>query len=166
VARRPPADVHEKLIEDIGRAMLQATVQANLGKYKEGVMQRWLGKWSEHTFAVLRVVSGALFACHGAQKLFGVLGGRQNLQDPLVLTAGIIELVGGLLIALGLFASFAAFLASGEMAVAYFKVHAPNGFWPILNKGELAVVYCFLFLYIAARGSGPFSLDRLRGAKR
>src|SRR6185503_417241 len=98
-------------------------------------MQRWLGKWSEHTFALLRIVSGALFACHGAQKLFGALGGHQELHDPMILTAGIIEFVGGLLIALGLFASFAAFLASGEMAVAYFMVHASKGFWPIINKG-------------------------------
>jgi putative oxidoreductase len=129
-------------------------------------MERWLGKWSEHIFTLLRIVSGAMFACHGAQKLFGVLGGHQNLHDPWVLVAGIIEFAGGLLIATGLLASPAAFLASGEMAVAYFKVHAPNGFWPIINKGELAVVYCFLFLYIAARGSGPFSLDRLRGSGR
>lgn len=129
-------------------------------------MQRWLGKWSEHTFTLLRVISGLLFACHGAQKLFGALGGHQALDDPQLLTAGIIEFVGGLLIALGLLASYAAFLASGEMAVGYFQMHAPKGFWPILNKGELAVVYCFLFLYIAARGSGPFSLDRLLGRKR
>jgi putative oxidoreductase len=126
-------------------------------------MQRWLGRWSEPVYALLRFVSGALFACHGAQKLFGALGGHQALNDPKLLTAGIIEFVGGLLIALGLLASFAAFLASGEMAVAYFQVHAPNGFWPIINKGELAIVYCFLFLYIAARGSGRFSLDSLRG---
>ena len=129
-------------------------------------MERWLGRWSEHTYALLRVFSGAMFACHGAQKLFGALGGHQNLQDPLIVTGGVIEFVGGLLIALGLFASYAAFIASGEMAVAYFKVHAPNGFWPVVNKGELAVVYCFLFLYIAARGSGRFSIDGLRGSGR
>jgi len=127
-------------------------------------MQRWLGRWSEQAYALLRLVSGALFACHGAQKLFGALGGHQMLNDPKMLTAGIIEFVGGLLIAVGLLASFAAFLASGEMAVGYFQVHAPNGFWPILNKGELAIVYCFLFLYVAARGSGPYSIDGLRGA--
>ena len=125
-------------------------------------MQRWLGRWADVFYALLRLVSGAMFACHGAQKLFGLLGGRQDLHDPLHLTAGIIEFFGGLLIAIGLFASPAAFLASGEMAVAYFKVHAPNGFWPILNKGELAVLYCFVFLYIAARGSGAISLDGLR----
>ena len=80
-------------------------------------------------------------------------------SNPMMLAAGIIEFGGGLLIALGLFASWAAFIASGQMAVAYFMVHAKGGFWPIINKGELAVVYCFLFLYIAARGSGPYSVD-------
>ena len=125
-------------------------------------MERWLGRWTDVFYALLRLVSGAMFACHGAQKLFGVLGGHQDLHDPWHLIGGIIEFVGGLLIAIGLFASPAAFLASGEMAVAYFKVHAPNGFWPVLNKGELAVLYCFVFLYIAARGSGASSLDGLR----
>jgi len=75
--------------------------------------------------------------------------------------AGLVELVGGALIALGLFAGIAAFIASGQMAVAYFYAHAPGGFWPIQNKGELAVLYCFVFLFIAARGSGSPSLDGL-----
>jgi len=83
-----------------------------------------------------------------------------------MLAAGIIELAGGLLVATGLFAAIAAFIASGEMAVAYFTAHAPGGFWPIVNKGELAVLYCFVFFYIAARGSGPLSLDRLIRRKR
>ena len=122
-------------------------------------MDRWLGRHAERIFALLRIVAGILFACHGAQKLFGALGGTAMTSNPMMLAAGIIEFGGGLLIALGLFASWAAFLASGQMAVAYFMVHAKGGFWPIINKGELAVVYCFLFLYIAARGSGPYSVD-------
>ncbi|PYQ54241.1 MAG: DoxX family protein [Acidobacteria bacterium] len=122
-------------------------------------MQRWLGRYAEILFALLRLVAGALFACHGAQKLFGVLGGQKMTGVPLMLVAGIIEFAGGLLIALGLLTAWAAFIASGEMAAAYFMVHAKGGFWPIINKGELAVVYCFLFLYIAARGAGPYSLD-------
>ncbi len=81
--------------------------------------------------------------------------------NPLMLTAGIVEFGGGLLIACGLFARVAAIIASGEMAVAYFKVHAPHGFWPIVNKGELAVAYCFFFLFVAEHGAGPYSLDRL-----
>jgi putative oxidoreductase len=122
-------------------------------------MDRWLGRHAERLFALLRIVAGLLFACHGAQKLFGALGGTAMTSNPMMLAAGIIEFGGGLLIAIGLLTSWAAFLASGEMAVAYFMVHAKGGFWPILNKGELAVVYSFLFLYIAARGSGPYSVD-------
>jgi putative oxidoreductase len=128
-------------------------------------MDRWLGRHAERLYTLLRIVAGLLFACHGAQKLFGALGGKAMTSDPMMLAAGIIEFGGGLLIALGLFASWAALLASGEMAVAYFKVHAPGGFWPIVNKGELAVVYCFLFLYVAARGSGPYSVDGMMRRK-
>jgi putative oxidoreductase len=79
--------------------------------------------------------------------------------------AGVIELVGGVLVAVGLATSYAAFVASGEMAAAYFMVHAPQGFWPLQNKGELAVVYCFVFLYVATQGSGSWSLDRVLGRK-
>ena len=104
---------------------------------------------------------GCLFACHGAQKLFGVLGGPREVHDPQGLLAGVIEFFGGSLIALGLFAGIAAFIASGEMAVAYFQAHAPRGFWPIRNGGERAVFYCFFFLYVATQGSGRFSLERL-----
>jgi putative oxidoreductase len=119
----------------------------------------WLSRHAERIYALLRIVAGILFACHGAQKLFGALGGTAMTSNPMMLAAGIIEFGGGLLIALGLLTSWAAFLASGQMAAAYFMVHAKGGFWPIINKGELAVVYCFLFLYIAARGSGPYGAD-------
>ena len=118
------------------------------------------GRWNEIAFLLMRVVVGLLFACHGAQKLFGVLGGQVMTSNTLMLVAGIIEFGGGLLIALGFCTRIAALIASGEMAVAYFKAHAPQGFWPIENKGELAVVYCFLFLFIAAHGAGLYSLDR------
>jgi len=124
-------------------------------------MDRFLGRHAEHIYTLLRVVAGLLFACHGAQKLFGALGGTAMTSNPMMLVAGIIEFGGGLLIALGFLTSWAAFLASGQMAVAYFMVHAKGGFWPIINKGELAVVYCFLFLYIAARGAGPYSVDAI-----
>ena len=122
-------------------------------------MERRLERYSEPLYALMRVVIGLLFACHGAQKLFGVLGGQSQLANPKLLAAGIIEFVGGGLVALGLWAGYAAFIASGEMAVAYFTTHAPGGFWPIVNKGELAVLYCFVFLYIASRGSGRLSVD-------
>ena len=122
-------------------------------------MDRWLGKYSESLYAVMRLMVGLLFACHGVQKLFGVLGGESQVSNPMLLAAGIIEFAGGGLVAIGLWAGYAAFVASGMMAVAYFMVHAPGGFWPIVNKGELAVLYCFVFLYIAARGSGTLSVD-------
>jgi putative oxidoreductase len=107
-----------------------------------------------------------MFAQHGAQKLFGVLGGQKVSGNALMMAAGVIEFVGGIMIALGLLTGIAAFLASGEMAVAYFKAHAPQGFWPIQNQGELAALYCFVFLFMAAYGSGSISLDRAfrRGA--
>lgn len=129
-------------------------------------MKRWLGKQSEWIYALMRLVIGLLFACHGAQKLFGLLGGEQRISEPLPLAAGIIEFFGGLMVALGLQAGYAAFICSGTMAVAYFMAHAPRGFWPIVNRGELAVVYCFVFLFIAAKGSGILSLDALMGKKR
>ena len=129
-------------------------------------MNRWLGKQSEWIYALMRVVVGLLFACHGAQKLFGLLGGEQRISDPLILLGGIIEFGGGLMVGLGLRAGFAAFLASGMMAVGYFKAHAPRSFWPIVNKGELAVLYSFVFLYIASKGSGLLSIDALLGRKK
>ena len=129
-------------------------------------MDRWLARYSERIYAVMRVVIGILFACHGAQKLFGVLGGQSQLANPILLAAGIIEFVGGGLVALGLWASYAAFVASGEMAVAYMAVHARGGFWPVINRGELALLYCFVFLYMASRGSGPLSVDVLTRKKR
>src|SRR5262252_6414448 len=114
---------------------------------------------ARYCYAVLRIISGFLFACHGAQKLFGAFGG-ERATSGLPLIAGPIEFVGGLLIAVGLWAGIAAFISSGEMAVAYFKFHFPNGPLPILNHGELPALYSFLFLYIASVGSGAFSLDR------
>ena len=129
-------------------------------------MNRWLGEQSEWLYAIMRVVVGILFACHGAQKLFGVLGKEQRISDPQALLTGIIEFGGGLLVALGLWTGVAAFLASGLMAVAYFKAHAPRGFWPIVNRGELAVIYSFVFLYIASKGSGLLSIDALLGRKK
>lgn len=131
-------------------------------------MERFLGEYSSYIYAVMRIVVGLLFACHGAQKLFGVLGGvdQRGTSAPLLSLfglAGLIELVGGLLIVVGLMTGYAAFIASGEMAGAYFIAHFPRGFWPIQNGGELAVLYCFVFLYIATRGGGVWSIDRTRG---
>lgn len=125
-------------------------------------MIRQLGPISEYAHSALRIVAGVLFACHGAQKLFGLLGGDRVELVSMMGVAGVIEFFGGILIAVGLFAPLAAFVASGQMAAAYFMAHAPQGVWPIENRGELAVLYCFLFLYLATRDAGPVSLDRLR----
>jgi putative oxidoreductase len=115
-------------------------------------------RYSEAAYALLRFVTGAMFLCHGAQKLFGAFGGHRA-GAPLMWTAGTIELVGGLLIAIGLLTRLSAFVASGTMAAAYFMAHAPQGFFPIVNKGELAALYAFLFLFFAAKGGGLFSVD-------
>jgi len=120
-----------------------------------------LEKYSEEAYGMMRVVTAFVFACHGAQKYFGVLGGAVQIHTTRGLIAGTVELIGGALILTGLFTRIAAFFASGEMAVAYFWVHAKRGSWPILNKGELAVVLCFAFLYVACKGSGRYGLDNL-----
>ena len=126
-------------------------------------MRGFLSRNADRFYAIFRIVVGFLFLFHGLQKLFGAFGGKPVELVSLMGLAGTIELVCGLLVMLGLFARWAAFLASGTMAVAYFMVHFPQAFWPIENKGELAVVYCFAFLYIAARGAGPWSLAHASG---
>ena len=117
-----------------------------------------LGQWKEEAYVLMRVMMGFMLVCHGGQKLFGLLEGEGNPQG-IWLLAGVIELLGGSLVALGLFASPVAFLLSGEMAFAYFMVHAHLRFWPILNGGEIVVANCFAFLYISAKGAGAISLD-------
>jgi putative oxidoreductase len=131
-------------------------------------MQRILGRYTEYIYAILRIVVGLFFVLHATQKFFAYpplpngasMGGQ---LPPLMIVAGVIELVCGLMILFGFFASIAAFIASGEMAVAYFMGHFPNGFWPHTNSGEPAVLFCFIFLYIAAKGSGLLSIDSLIG---
>lgn len=126
-------------------------------------MQKLLGRVSPYVYALLRIVAGLAFMQHGAQKLFGALGAKQAVDImSLMGLAGIIEFVGGALIALGLFTSPVAFLASGQMAYAYFTRHAPRGFFPIQNGGEPAVLFCFIFLYLCVVGSGKLSIDSIR----
>jgi len=130
-------------------------------------MDRYLGRVSPQIYALLRVSAGFTFASHGAQKLFGVLGGfggEPGSTAPLFSlmgAAGIIEFFGGILILVGFLTSWAAFICSGEMAVAYFFAHLPRGWFPLINGGELAVLYCWLFLYVASRGARVWSVDRL-----
>lgn len=125
----------------------------------------FLASSSSRLLSVLRIVAGFLFLAHGTQKLFRAPASEP--RDPVELfsfmgLAGVLETFGGLLILLGLFTRPVAFVLSGQMAVAYFMRHAPGGFWPILNRGELAALYCFLFLYFSAVGGGPWSLDAMR----
>lgn len=128
-------------------------------------MKDFLSAWSPRLLSVLRIMSGLLMMQHGGQK---VLGFPAPQKMPFELfsqmgVAGVLELVGGFLLAIGLFTRPAAFLLSGLMAFAYFIAHAPQGFWPMINGGELAVLYCFVYLYLAAAGGGDWSVDRLRG---
>lgn len=123
-------------------------------------MRNPLNNYADLTYALFRFFAGVLFVLHGTQKLFGFPGDA----SPAALAslrgiAAVIEVVGGSMIALGFFAAPAAFIASGQMAVAYFMRHAPQDFFPIVNRGELAVLYCFVFLYIASVGSGRWSID-------
>lgn len=120
--------------------------------------------WMEQVaLNLLRIAAGFLFWQHGVQKLFGFPGGEPVGEIfSMMGLAGLVETVGGALLVLGLFTRPVAFILSGEMAWAYFQVHAPGGFWPIQNGGELAAFYSFLFLYVAARGGGVFGLDGIR----
>lgn len=125
---------------------------------------QFLAAHHERIYALTRMVVGFLFALHGGQKLFGWFGGGPPEMTPLLWVAGVIELVGGALVAVGLFTGWAAFLCSGMMAVAYFMVHQKMGLLPIQNRGELAALYCWIFLLIAARGDGIWSLGGGRGS--
>jgi putative oxidoreductase len=125
-----------------------------------------LARFEHLAYAAFRVVAGFLFLFHGLQKLFGMFGGTQVPLASQMGLAGVIETVGGTLIALGAFTWPVAFICSGEMAVAYFQAHQPRGTWPIQNGGELAALYCFAFLFIATRGGGPYSLDAMLRRRR
>lgn len=121
--------------------------------------------WRPYALSTLRIVTALLFLEHGTQKLLGFP--PSEFSPPLFSlfgAAGILELVGGLLLLVGLFTRPVAFLLAGEMAVAYFMAHAPHSFFPIINQGEAAILFCFVFLYVAAAGAGPWSADRWRAA--
>lgn len=128
-------------------------------------MVTFLGRYSEHVYALLRMVAGWCFLLHGGQKLFGLFGANEA-TDTLMQVAGVIEFFGGLLILFGLFASWAALLAAGQMAVAYFMVHVGNQgnlLFPLQNGGEPAVLFCFIFLLVATKGAGKWSLASALG---
>lgn len=123
-------------------------------------------RWSPQLLSILRIVSGFLFIQHGTQKWFSFpVPGPESLEFfSRIGIAGALEIVGGALIIVGLFTRPVAFILSGQMAFAYFLAHAPRGFWTVGNGGDAAVMFCFAFLYMAAVGGGPWSLDKLRGA--
>ena len=125
-------------------------------------MDALLAAWSPRLLSVLRIFTAFLFTAHGTQKLLDFPVARASPLElwSLVGAAGMVELVGGTLFLIGLFTRPVAFVMSGLMAFAYFIAHAPQGFWPIVNRGELAVLYCFVFLYFAAAGGGPWSIDQ------
>ena len=125
----------------------------------------WLSRWQAHALALLRIFAALLFMEHGTAKLFHFPVPQPGVPTPLptiLLAAAVIETGGGVLVTLGLFTRLAAFIMSGEIAIGYFMMHFPKSFWPIVNMGEAAILYCFIFLYIAAAGPGAWAIDNLR----
>lgn len=126
-------------------------------------MKSFMTKYGSHCYALMRIVAGFLFLWHGVQKLFGFPSGMPaGVPAFITYVAGPIELLGGILVMIGLFTSWAAFLASGLMACAYWMAHGTKALLPLQNNGELAALYCFVFLFIAAQGSGIWSIDAIR----
>ena len=122
----------------------------------------FLSKYETQIYAILRIIAGFLFLWHGSQKLFSFPPAGVDMPLFIVIAAGPIEFIGGLLIMLGLWTRWAAFITSGQMAVAYWMAHGAHALLPVVNQGEMAVLYCFLFLFISAKGSGVFSIDHVR----
>lgn len=131
-------------------------------------MSQLSATWSPRILSVMRIVTGFLFMQHGGKKMFGFPAPARAEFDFFSMSgiAGTLELFGGFLIVIGLFTRPTAFVLSGLMAFAYFIAHAPQGFWPILNGGELAAMYCFVFLYLSIAGAGEWSIDKIRTGRR
>ena len=121
----------------------------------------FISKYETQIYAIFRIIAGFLFLWHGSQKLFGFPPAGHEIPNHIVLIAGPIEFIGGLLIMIGLCTHWVAFICSGEMAFAYWSTHGTHALLPIMNGGELAIIYCFLFLFISSRGSGEYSLDHI-----
>jgi putative oxidoreductase len=132
-------------------------------------MMNRLAPWAPQILSIQRIIVGLLFLEHGTSKLLGFPESPMPMPTPLppiLLASAVLELVGGVLLTAGLFTRITAFIVAGEMAVAYFTAHAPRGFFPLVNMGEPAILYCFIFLYWAAAGGGPWSLDSALAARR
>jgi putative oxidoreductase len=126
----------------------------------------FISKYEVQVYSILRIVAGFLFLWHGSQKLFGFPPEAQAIPQYITFIAGPIEFLGGLLVMTGLWTRWAAFICSGEMAFAYWTVHGTHALLPLMNGGEMAIIYCFLFLFISARGSGEFSIDHFMERRR
>jgi putative oxidoreductase len=129
-------------------------------------MMKILAPYEPMLRSLLRIMAAFTFSLHGWQKFFGIPAGHKFPIDSLLGIAGALETFGGALIFLGLFTRPVAFILSGEMAIGYFRTHAPRSFWPVINMGEITVLYCFLFLWLTAAGPGPWSIDRLLGKEK
>jgi putative oxidoreductase len=159
------------VVASSGRARNIASAARSNADRATSTEKRLVTRWplaAPYLLGILRIVTGALFFMHGSSKLLGFPAAVAHAVPLMSLAglAGVLETVGGALLVLGLFTRVVAFILSGEMAFAYFIGHAPRGFLPIVNKGELAVVWCFLFLYFSAAGAGAFSIDALRRGDR
>jgi putative oxidoreductase len=126
----------------------------------------FISKYETQIYAIFRLIAGFLFLWHGSQKLFGFPPAGHEMPSFIILIAGPIEFFGGLLIMIGLWTHWVAFICSGEMAFAYWSAHGIHAILPVMNGGELAIIYCFLFLFIASKGSGVFSLDHFLAKRR
>ena len=126
-------------------------------------MTFFMRRFDSETYALMRIVTGFLFLWHGSQKLFSFPQAAPDAPAFILYVAGPIEFIGGLLVAVGLFTRWAAFFCSGLMAFAYWMAHGPRHILPLLNEGELAALYCFVFLFISAHGAGKWSMDAVRG---
>ena len=129
-------------------------------------VKMFFSKYEAPVYTILRLVAGFLFLWHGSQKLFAFPPAEQVIPPHIVFIAGPIEFFGGIFVMIGLWSRWAAFICSGEMAYAYWAVHSTHAILPLQNGGELAIIYCFLFLFISARGSGLFSIDHFMEKRR
>jgi putative oxidoreductase len=145
--------------------MINIREKLYLGRYQPFPEQNPMSQleaWSPRVLAAVRIITALLFIEHGLMKLVAFPAAVPGLPSPLpaiLVAAAVIEIVGGALIAVGLFTRIAAFICSGEMAAAYFMFHAPNSFWPAVNQGDAAILFCFVFLYLAFAGAGAWSVD-------
>jgi len=168
-ALRSASEIIENVVLSVrGLTGAWQSLKAFMGEIMMPAIDSFLATWSPRVLSILRIMVGLLFLEHGMSKYLSLPVSPSTGVAPMSLSGinGMIELVGGVLIVLGLFTRPVAFILAGDMAVAYFIAHAPRGFFPLLNAGELAIIYCFVFLYLAVAGGGVWSLDHLRAGNK